>query len=506
MDLDILLITQLLICIFPTLIIVLLKKPIRIFGFYGYLGILLTFMHFSGNTIACAVILYFSIVMVIIEQDAALIRNTVLFILISSIFFYLADITDTAFTFLYNPLPIFIIRTLLLSIELIALFLLIEYAKRVVKKPLAMRSLFSFFFVFVVILDGFLFPLLSSVFVNNLKPLGMDIVLGRLILGAAFSIPFYLLLLIHKKQLVAYSAQPFSLSGLFIPQAKAVCTPVPDVMEIQKEEKKLRRLNAMLLEKNNALEKIIYSASHDLRSPLVNIKGFSEELHYSANEMAALIKDLPKPENTAEQINSIINTDIPRWVEFVQVSINRITGILSSLLQLSRLNRNNILLQPVDIDTMVNHIIKTFGNQIMTKGISMEKTILPPCIADYDRIQQVFIHLIDNSVKFLKPGIKGEVKISGETTDEYVIYNVEDNGIGIDEKYHKLIFDCFYRLNPRIPGGEGIGLTLVKNILNSMNGEIFVTSALTQGSRFTIKLPRHPEEENTIAALSESPE
>jgi signal transduction histidine kinase len=97
--------------------------------------------------------------------------------------------------------------------------------------------------------------------------------------------------------------------------------------------------------------------------------------------------------------------------------------------------------------------------------------------------------LIDNALKYLDPARQGVVRINGKESGEYIEYTVEDNGIGIPHKYQEKVFDIFNRLSPEMAKGEGIGLAIVKKVLERHKGSIRIESKENQGSKFLVKLP-----------------
>jgi len=97
--------------------------------------------------------------------------------------------------------------------------------------------------------------------------------------------------------------------------------------------------------------------------------------------------------------------------------------------------------------------------------------------------------LIVNAIKFLDENREGHISISGKRENGYSIYCVEDNGIGIEEKYREKIFELFYRLEPNKSDGEGLGLSIVRQVLGRLDGKIWVESTIGKGSKFYVVLP-----------------
>ena len=115
---------------------------------------------------------------------------------------------------------------------------------------------------------------------------------------------------------------------------------------------------------------------------------------------------------------------------------------------------------------------------------------LPDCIGDNNQTTQVFTNLIDNALKYLSPKRRGRIKITGKTENNNSVYCIEDNGIGIREDYYGKIFEIYHRLNPRTSTeGDGLGLTIVRRILDRHEGKIWVESEPDKGTKFFVEIP-----------------
>ncbi len=143
------------------------------------------------------------------------------------------------------------------------------------------------------------------------------------------------------------------------------------------------------------------------------------------------------------------------------------------------------------MNSFIKNIIKNFNYQIKTHNVTVEISNLTDCMADEILLDQVFANIIDNAIKYLKKDqIDAKIKISSYTDNNDVIYCIEDNGIGVKKEYFEKIFELFYRLNPKEIVGEGVGLTIVKKNLTTLNGNIWVSSDIDIGSKFYLLLPK----------------
>ncbi len=261
-----------------------------------------------------------------------------------------------------------------------------------------------------------------------------------------------------------------------------------DITEIKTVEIDRQQLNEELLEKNKDLEQIIYAASHDLRSPLVNIQGFSKEIEYSLNELNNLLLDLNKNSNK-KRLLTIIDNDIPDSLKYIQKSVKKMDSILYGLLKLSRTERASLNIVKLDINNLISDVLHNFEFLIKEKNIKVEVNKLPVCKGDPLQISQVFSNLVDNAIKYFHPERQNIIKITGRKKEQNAIYCIEDNGLGISEKNQNRIFEIFYRINPERSEGEGLGLNIVRKILYRHGGKIWLKSKEGFGSKFFISLP-----------------
>ena len=261
------------------------------------------------------------------------------------------------------------------------------------------------------------------------------------------------------------------------------------ITDRKRAEEALQRLTDELARKNTELEQIVYVTSHDLRSPLVNVQGFSKELQASLDDIYGACRSGSVPEDIKDKIAPILDKDIPETLGFIHKSIAKMDMLLSGLLRLSRLGRAALTIQTLDMNRLMADIVASVKYQLKEKEASLEVGDLPPCQGDAAQVNQLFSNLLENALKFLDPGRKGRIAISGRVEDRRAIYIVEDNGIGIAPEHLVKIFDIFHRLHPDEYSGEGLGLTIVRRVLDRLDGEVWVESVLGTGSRFFVALP-----------------
>jgi len=262
-----------------------------------------------------------------------------------------------------------------------------------------------------------------------------------------------------------------------------------EIAERVSAEKERDRLLKELRQKNEELEGIVYVASHDLRSPLVNVQGFSRKLSDSCEELKRLTASLETGPQQ-QRLHQILEVNIPKSLGFITSSTEKMGTLLNGLLRLSRLGQAAFCLDRLDMNALLDSITASMAYQIEHANASVSRDDLLPCMADAGQVAQVFSNLLDNALKYRCPERPLLVHISCRETDNGVAYCVEDNGIGIAANHLDRIWEIFHRLNPAQTQGDGLGLTLARQIINRLGGTIRVESEPGAGSRFFVELPR----------------
>ncbi len=258
----------------------------------------------------------------------------------------------------------------------------------------------------------------------------------------------------------------------------------------------LAAANLDLLQKNQENEMFVYSVSHDLRSPLVNLQGFSQELAFVTQTIRKLIAEGGLPADKSKQGIELVDVDMQRGIHFIQTAVSRLGGIIDALLRLSRAGRVEYQPQGIDTNRLVARIVESMSATMFDCGVAVEIGDLPACRGDAIAIEQVFANLIGNAVNYLDATRPGKIEVGsvnadsdGESDPQRTIYFVKDNGLGIDPEYRDKVFQALKRLHPEVARGEGIGLAIVKRIVDRHGGEIWFESAVGEGTTFFVKLP-----------------
>lgn len=263
-----------------------------------------------------------------------------------------------------------------------------------------------------------------------------------------------------------------------------------DITERRRAEKAITHGQKLLADKNKELEQLIYVATHDLRSPLVNVEGFSWELSRSLKA----VFDALEESRDSSRMEPVLRNELPEMnmaIERIRLGINQMSRLLNGLLHLARLGRDPVHVGPIDMNTYISQLYGVFRSRLEQANVLWEQEELPSCMADPVLLSQVFSHLIDNAIKYLDKSRRGKIRIEGHVESSRSVYRVIDNGIGIEDAYQQKIFDLFYQLNPREYQGEGLGLPVIRLIMNRLDGEIRVESKAGYGSVFVVTLLHH---------------
>jgi sensor domain CHASE-containing protein/signal transduction histidine kinase len=273
-----------------------------------------------------------------------------------------------------------------------------------------------------------------------------------------------------------------------------VAHQVAMAIERKRAEDQRRHHAAELERANEEIKQFAYIVSHDLRAPLVNLKGFAAELH-SAVEVVSPAVELALPRLDEEQrthVASALHEDVPEALGFIDSSLNRLDRFISALLKLSRLGRSTLHPELLDVEALVRSTLGTLAYQVEARQVQVTVGPLPQVSADRTALQQVLGNLLDNALKYLDPGRPGEVEISAEPGAQETVFRIRDNGRGIARDDLPKVFMPFRRFGKQDVPGEGMGLPYVQALVRRLGGRIWCESETDVGTTFAFTIPNRP--------------
>ncbi|MBX7241720.1 MAG: PAS domain S-box protein [Bacteroidia bacterium] len=248
---------------------------------------------------------------------------------------------------------------------------------------------------------------------------------------------------------------------------------IRDLTDIKNSEAKLMNQNQELQKVVAELDRIIHSISHEFRAPLNSLQGLISLL------------EMEQDEKQRTFYYSLMHRSLKNLDAFLQDTLNYSFNLSAELNP-----------EEIDLKEVLNTLFQQFqiaANRIDQEiDFGKEDNYHPPFIADKRRIDIILKNLISNSIKYSFPGRTPKVTVKVVPASDFYKIQISDNGIGIEEKYHESIFKMFFRISPK-NSGSGLGLYLVKEAMNKLNGTISVKSVPGEGTTFTLFIPNHTE-------------
>ena len=257
--------------------------------------------------------------------------------------------------------------------------------------------------------------------------------------------------------------------------------------ELQRRVDELGQANRELAAKSLENESFVYSVSHDLRSPLVNLQGFSHELSLASEELKRLVSDPSVPREVQERASALITGELAESLAFIRNSVRHLGNIIDGLLRLSRVGRVEYQFESVAVRAVVDDILKSLHTTIVAAGARIEVGALPTVRADRNAVGQIFANIIGNALKSFDPARPGRIEITANA-DHPPVFSVRDNGIGIPVEYRSKMFQVFQHVHGANMRGEGMGLAIVRRIVERHGGRIWFESARGEGTTFFFTL------------------
>lgn len=263
---------------------------------------------------------------------------------------------------------------------------------------------------------------------------------------------------------------------------------------LQRVVSELAEANRELAQKNQENEMFVYSVSHDLRSPLVNLLGFSKELGKAAQSLATILADGAVAPEIQNMVANVLDGKMAKSIGFIQTAVMRLSGIIDALLRLSRAGRVEYRWEQVDVGRVVRRVTDAMQGTMSEKQAHVTLGDLPVVRGDATALEQVFANLVGNALTYLDPSRTGLIEVGCRSAGEDGVrtYFVKDNGLGIPEGHQAKIFQAFQRAHPGVGKGEGLGLAIVARVVERHGGKVWVESRAGEGSTFFVALPADP--------------
>lgn len=267
--------------------------------------------------------------------------------------------------------------------------------------------------------------------------------------------------------------------------------------QLQRSERRLARSNQELQQVNEELKNFTYLISHDLRAPLVNLKGFAAELRLALRALVPAVEaGVPALDaHAGEAARQALAEDVPEALGFIEASTRRMDRLIDAVLQLSRLGRRPLEPVALDMNALVADVLTSFRHRIEERGVAVVVDDLPEAVADRLSLEQIFSNLLANAINYLDAGRPGRVEISGTRGLYEIIFTVRDNGRGIAADDLDKVFLPFRRLGRPEVEGEGMGLSYVQTLVRRLGGRIWCESEPGAGTTFTFTLQVPAEED-----------
>jgi signal transduction histidine kinase len=254
----------------------------------------------------------------------------------------------------------------------------------------------------------------------------------------------------------------------------------------------VRARTAQLQRANEEIQRFAYIVSHDLRSPLVNIMGFTAELQTASEQLSQTFERIQglQPDLLDAPARLAIKEDLPEAVGFIRSSTQKMDRLINAILRLSREGRRSLNPDHLLMDRVVAEIIASFEQQLAAKGARVSIAgRLPDLHSDRVAVEQILSNLVENAIKYGRSDGTAEIRIEGQRNGGEVTFAVSDNGRGVAPGDHDRIFDLFRRSGAQDQPGEGLGLAHARALAYRLGGTVTIDSALGEGSTFRLILP-----------------
>jgi len=238
------------------------------------------------------------------------------------------------------------------------------------------------------------------------------------------------------------------------------------IYQITRKANEIRQLNERLKLAYEELDTFSFTVSHDLRTPLSSIKSYAELLLFT---------------------NENLDDNARKILERINACADKMALLIKEILNYSSYTRNEIKLEKVNMKQLIEDVVTDINESLKPQNLKFVIGETPDIFGDVVMIGQVFANLVNNAVKYSSRAQNASVKVEGYVSGNETIYTVTDNGIGIDIKYHNRVFELFKRMdNVKDFEGTGVGLAIVKRIMEKHKGRVWFESQLDKGTVFYV--------------------
>ncbi|MAN78334.1 MAG: histidine kinase [Rhizobiales bacterium] len=247
-----------------------------------------------------------------------------------------------------------------------------------------------------------------------------------------------------------------------------------------------------LMRANEEVQRFAYIVTHDLRSPLVNIMGFTSELEASLGPINALVDSHSgDPEDPVLlEARRTATEDLLEAIGFIRSSTKKMDGLINAILKISREGRRKLKAERIDLEELVESAVSAVRHQVTeSDGEIIIEVSSPPVFSDRLALEQILGNLLDNAIKYRHPERPIAITVNGrQERDGRIVIDVIDNGRGISAQDHDRVFELFRRSGNQNVPGEGIGLAHVRIMARNLGGDIQLQSNPEQGTTFTVTI------------------
>jgi signal transduction histidine kinase/sensor domain CHASE-containing protein len=237
----------------------------------------------------------------------------------------------------------------------------------------------------------------------------------------------------------------------------------------------MQKQTELIAKKNKELEALLVIVSHDLKNPLVALEG-----------MCSLLQE----ESAGE-----LSQNGQHYLYRIQANVKQMDALIRDVQELSRIGRSETQIENLDVKAIIREALTELREQIESSNVSIVNEVQVDRLC-YNRLglKQIFSNLIGNAIKFSAYQSDAQVIVGSEEAEGEFKFYVRDNGLGIDKRYHRCIFDLFYRLQElKNVEGTGVGLTIVQRILETYGGQVWLDSEKGKGTTFYFSIPKKVE-------------